>query len=87
MEEDKEELLILLHDKDGKYLFYNKMREGLLPLMESFVDCGIIKKEGMERQFLSLFLSDALTSYLILFLENNSGMNATLASSRFLQLF
>ena len=87
MEEDKEELLILLHDKDGKYLFYNKMREGLLPLMESFVDCGIIKKEGMERHFISLFLSDALTSYLILFLENNSGMNATLASSRFLQLF
>ena len=87
MEEDKEELLILLHDKDGKYLFYNKMREGLLPLMESFVDCGIIKKEGMERHFLSLFLSDALTSYLTLFLENNSGMNATLASSRFLQLF
>ena len=87
MEEDKDDLLILLQDKSGKYLFYNKMKEGLLPLMESFVDCGIIRKEGMERRFLSLFLSDALTSYLILWLENNSGMDAPAASSRFLQLF
>lgn len=87
MEEDKEELLTLLADKDGKNLFYETMKDGLMPVMESFIDCGIIRKEGMERHFFSLYLSESFTSYLFLWLEMNSGMNASEASNMFLRLF
>ncbi len=87
LEEDKDDLLSLLHDKEGKNLFYDKMKEGLLPVMESFVECGIIHKEGLQRQFFSLFLSEALTGYLFLWLEKNAGLDAFEASNMFLKLF
>ncbi len=87
MEEDKEDLLTLLSDKEGKSLFYEKMKEGLLPVMESYVECGIIRKDGIERHFLSLFLCESLTSYLFLWLSMNAGLSASEASNMFLRLF
>ncbi len=85
--EDRKNLLVLLSDSQGKKVFEEKLKEALLPLMESFLDCDVIHKPGMDRRFLSEFLSVALSSYLILWCEENTGKDAMEAAEGFLALF
>lgn len=85
--EERENLLVLLSDPDGKKVFKERLTEGLVPLMESFLDCDVIHKPGMERRFLSQFLSEALASYLILWCKDSTGKDAMEAAEGFLALF
>lgn len=86
LEEDKEKIN-LLFAKGGKDIFVSYFRKGISPLMDSFIDCSIIYKEGMEHSFLSDVLTDTLLCFILNWLENKNNLSADEASSQFLRLF
>lgn len=86
LEENKEKIN-LLFDKGGKEIFVSYFKKGITPLMDSFIDCSIIYKEGMEHSFLCVVLTDTLLCFILNWLDSKNNLSADEASSQFLRLF